>query len=139
MENEFKSKDERPVVSQEVPQKSTKKNKKQEGKKSENILIQILNGNFLLRDFVVHNLGFVFFIFLMLIALVSKGYYCKDLNKKIVETQRDVDAKNTKFYSLKERLEKMTRRDVLVRKLNPIGIYETTKPAKVIRVKKTED
>jgi hypothetical protein len=139
MENEFKSRDERPVVSQEVPQKSTKKVKKKGGKKSGNMLIQILNGNFLLKDFVVDNLSFVFFVFLLLILLISKGYYCKDVSKKIVETQLEVDAKTTEYYDKKARLEFVTRREVLVKKLNPLGIYETTKPPKVIRIKKVEE
>lgn len=139
MENEFVSRDERPVVSQDVPQKSTKKVKKKGVKKSGNIVIQILNGNFLLKDYVVNNLSFVFFVFLLLILLISKGYYCKDVSKKIIETQLEVDAKTTEYYDKKARLEFVTRREVLVKKLNPLGIYETTKPPKVIRIKKVEE
>ena len=139
MENEFVTRDERSVISQELPQKSTKKFKKKTGKKSGNIVIQILNGNFLLKDYVVNNLGFVFFVFLLLILLISKGYYCKDVSKKIVETQLEVDAKTTEYYDKKARLEFVTRREVLVKKLNPLGIYETTKPPKVIRIKKIQD
>jgi hypothetical protein len=139
MENEFVTRDERPVINQELPQKSTKKVKKKVGKKSGNMLIQILNGNFLLKDFVVNNLSFVFFVFLLLILLISKGYYSKDVTKKIVETQLEVDAKTTEYYDKKARLEFVTRREVLVKKLNPLGIYETTKPPKVIRIKKEEE
>lgn len=139
MENEFITRDERPVVNQELPQKSNKKVKKKGGKKSGNMLIQILNGNFLLKDFVVNNLSFVFFVFLLLILLISKGYYSKDITKKIVETQLEVDAKTTEYYDKKARLEFVTRREVLVKKLNPLGIYETTKPPKVIRIKKEEE
>ncbi|MEN9445611.1 MAG: hypothetical protein RL728_123 [Bacteroidota bacterium] len=139
MENEFVTRDERPVINQELPQKSTKKVKKKGGKKSGNMLIQILNGNFLLKDFVVNNLSFVFFVFLLLILLISKGYYCKDVTKKIIETQLEVDAKTTEYYDKKARLEFVTRREVLVKKLNPLGIYETTKPPKVIRIKKEEE
>jgi hypothetical protein len=139
MENEFVTRDERPVINQELPQKSTKKVKKKGGKKSGNMLIQILNGNFLLKDFVINNLSFVFFVFLLLILLISKGYYCKDVTKKIIETQLEVDAKTTEYYDKKARLEFVTRREVLVKKLNPLGIYETTKPPKVIRIKKEEE
>jgi len=139
MENEFITRDERPVEQQEATQKSTKKIKKKSGRKSGNLLVQILNGNFLLKDFVINNLGFVFFIFFLLLLLISKGYYCKDISKSIVETQIEVDAKTTEYYDKKARLEYVTRREVLVKKLNPLGIYETTKPPKVIRIKKTEE
>ena len=139
MENEFKSRDDSPVITQEVPQKSNKKVKKKGGKKSGNMVIQILNGNFLLKDFVIDNLSFVFFVFLLLILLISKGYYCKDVTKKIVETQLELDAKTTEYYDKKARLEFVTRREVLVKKLNPLGIYETTKPPKVVRIKKEEE
>jgi len=113
MENEFVTRDERPVINQELPQKSTKKVKKKVGKKSG--------------------------MFLLLILLISKGYYSKDVTKKIVETQLEVDAKTTEYYDKKARLEFVTRREVLVKKLNPLGIYETTKPPKVIRIKKEEE
>jgi Bacteriodetes cell division protein (FtsL-like) len=139
MENEFVTRDERPAVNKEVPQKSKKKNKKKGERKSGNMLIQILNGNFLLKDFVVNNLSFVFFVFLLLILLISKGYYCKDVSKKIIETQIELDAKTTEYYDKKARLEFVTRREVLVKKLNPLGIYETTKPPKVIRIKNIEE
>ncbi|MBP6459368.1 MAG: hypothetical protein KA264_04650, partial [Crocinitomicaceae bacterium] len=79
------------------------------------------------------------FLFLMFLLVISKGYYSKGLIKDIETTQTDLDAKTAEYVESKARLEEVTRRDVLVRRLTPRGVLETTKPAKVIRVKREEE
>ncbi len=136
MDNVYRSKDD--VIVEKV---NVSKKKKTNKKKSASVSVvkQILNGEFLVQDYVVHNLGFVFFLFLMFLLVISKGYYSKGLIKDIETTQTDLDAKTAEYVESKARLEEVTRRDVLVRRLTPRGVLETTKPAKVIRVKREEE
>lgn len=133
MENEYKSKDEifDAPVSEKKPKRATKKRRE-----SNNLLLQIMHGDFLVKDFVVNNLGFVFFLFAMFIALISKGYYANSLVKNTDKTQNELDAKTAEYVESKAKLEVVTRRDVLVKRLSGRGLYETTTPAKVIRIKK---
>ena len=51
--------------------------------KDANALTQILNGEFLTKSFVLNNLPYIFFIILLLIVFVAKGYYVKQLNDDI--------------------------------------------------------
>ena len=97
-----------------------------------------MNGEILTRDVVVNNLGFVFFCFFLLIILVAKGYYGKQLTQDIDLSLKKLDATSAEYVEAKASLEEKTKRIELVKKLEPLGLKETTKPAKVIRVKKSE-
>lgn len=140
MENEYIDKE--VLAAQEEEKKKTEKKQKEakpkKEKKGANVLIQILNGEILTRDVVLNNLGFVFFCIFLLIILVAKGYYGKQLTQDIDTSLKKLDATSAEYVEAKARLEEKTKRYELVKALEPMGLKETTKPAKVIRVKKSE-
>jgi len=121
--------------------KSDKKTKPTEKAKPrrQNILIQILNGEILTRDFVLNNLTFIFFILLLLMLMVAKGYYGKQLQKDITDLQADLDAKTAEYIENKARLEESTSRYRLVQALEKRGLKEAVNPVKVIRLNRKED
>lgn len=138
--NEFIHKDE----AAEKEKLRQQQEKKKAGKKSEkrlrqNAFVQILNGEFLAKDFVLNNLTFIFFFVFMMIMLVAKGYYGKQLTKDIETAQKELDASTAEYVEAKAKLEEETRRSELVDQLGPKGLKETVNPAKVIRVKRTEN
>lgn len=104
----------------------------------QNLLIQVLNGEILTRDFVLNNLTFIFFILLLSMLMVAKGYYGKQLQKDIADLQADVDARTAEYIENKARLEESTSRYRLVQALEKRGLKETVNPAKVIRLKRKE-
>lgn len=106
------------------------------GPKRQNLIIQVLNGEILTRDFVVNNLTFIFFILFLLLLMVAKGYYGKQLQKDITDLQAEVDAETAEYIENKARLEESTSRYRLVQALEKRGLKETVNPAKVIRIKK---
>ena len=82
MDNEYIDKD--TVHEEQKKQEPKKAKKKVAGKKKRpNALIQILNGDFLTKEFVLNNLNFIFFIIFLLLILVGKGYYGKQLSKDV--------------------------------------------------------
>jgi hypothetical protein len=101
-----------------------------------NALAQILNGEFLTREFVLNNLSFIFFIIFLLLLIVGKGYYGKQLSKDVDKTQAEFDEKTAEYIESKARLEITTRRFRLVERLGPKGLKETQNNTKVIRIKK---
>jgi cell division protein FtsL len=103
-----------------------------------NALAQILNGEFLTREFVLNNLSFIFFIIFLLLLIVGKGYYGKQLSKDVEKTQVELDEKTAEYIESKARLEIMTRRFRLADRLGPKGLKETQNNTKVIRVKKED-
>lgn len=132
MNNEFIHKDE---VAENEKVKTQQKRKAQKRAKP-NPFVQILNGEFLAKDFVLNNLSFIFFLVFMMIMLVAKGYYGKQLSKDIDTSQKALDASTAEYVEAKAKLEEETRRSQLVEQLGPKGLKETVNPAKVIRIKK---
>lgn len=106
--------------------------------KRQNLLVQVLNGEILTRDFVLNNLTFIFFILFLLMLMVAKGYYGKQLQKDITDLQADVDAQTAEYIENKARLEESTSRYRLVQALEKRGLKETVNPVKVIRLKRKE-
>lgn len=147
MENELRDKEEL-KASQDAAAKKEKKAKAvkigADGKKKErvvrpNLLVQVLNGEILTRDFVVNNLTFIFFILFLLLLMVSKGYYGKQLQKDINNTQEELDAQTAEYIENKAKLEELTTRYRLKRVLEKRGLKESVNPVKVIRIKKNKD
>jgi cell division protein FtsL len=146
MQNELHDKDEAVNPMDAVRGKGASSKKAKTGKtaqtakpRRQNLLVQVLNGEILTRDFVLNNLTFIFFILLLLMLMVAKGYYGKQLQKDINDLQADVDAKTAEYIENKAKLEETTARYRLVQELEPKGLKEAVNPAKVIRVKPKED
>jgi len=112
-------------------QKSTKSNKS-------SAFAQILNGDFLTREFVLNNLNYIFFIMLLLLILISKGYYGKQINKDIDNAQRNLDQHAAEYIEAKARLELVTRRYRMAKRLESRELKETKNATKVIRIKQVK-
>ncbi len=112
-------------------QKSTKTNKS-------SAFAQILNGDFLTREFVLNNLNYIFFIMWLLLILISKGYYGKQINKDIDNAQRNLDQHAAEYIEAKARLELVTRRYRMAKRLESRELKETKNATKVIRIKQVK-
>ena len=120
-------------------QEPKKAKKKVAGKKKRpNALIQILNGDFLTKEFVLNNLNFIFFIIFLLLILVGKGYYGKQLSKDADNAQIELNELSANYIETKAKLEEETRRYKLIDKLSSKGLNETVNPTKVIRIRKED-
>ncbi|MFM7006348.1 MAG: FtsL-like putative cell division protein [Flavobacteriales bacterium] len=112
-------------------------NNSTKGKKSAktNAFAQILNGEFLTKSFVLDNLNYIFFIMFLLLLLISKGYYGKQLTKDTEAAQRNLDQHSAEFIEAKARLELVTRRYKMAERLEKRALKETQNATKVIRIK----
>lgn len=137
MANTFISKDDLAAQEEKVDKKAKSESKPKKRLKT-SAFIQLLNGEFLVKDFVLNNLTFIFFLIFLMIMLVAKGYYGKQLSNDIDTSQKALDATTAEFVEAKAKLEEETRRSELIEQLGPKGLKETVKPAKVIRIKKED-
>ena len=137
MDNEYIDKD---TVHEEQKKQEPKKAKKKVGgkKKRPNALIQILNGDFLTKEFMLNNLNFIFFVIFLLLILVGKGYYGKQLSKDADNAQIELNELSANYIEMKAKLEEETRRYKLIDKLSSKGLNETVNPTKVIRIRKED-
>ena len=115
---------------------SEKEGTKKARAKKTNAFTQILNGEFLTKEFVLNNLNYIFFIFFLLLVITTKVYYGKQLATKINDTQRDLDQQSAEYIEAKSKLEFETRRYKLVKRLEKRELKETQNATKVIRIKK---
>ncbi len=106
--------------------------------KKPSAFVQILNGDFFTKEFMVNNLGFIFFVMFLLLLAVGKGYYGKQLSKDVAKEQEVLDELTSDYFEAKARLEEETKRSKLVEELEPKGLKETVNPTKVIRIEKED-
>ena len=132
MENEYLDKEHQ--VSMESSSADAKKTVRK--KKKTSLLVQILNGDIFSKEFIVANLNFIFFVIFLLLLVVAKGYYGKQLVTDIAKEQNELDEMTSDFVEAKARLEENTRRIKLVKELESTGLKETENPTKVIKVQK---
>lgn len=118
--------------------KSQKTKTRQTPEKKPSAFVQILNGDFLTKEFMLGNLAFIFFVMFLLLLTVSKGYYGKQLSDDVNKTQLELNELTSDHFEAKTRLEEETQRVRLVDELAPRGLKETVNPTKVIRIKKKE-
>ena len=113
-----------------------KKSSKKRVQKKQTSFVQILNGDFLTKEFMLNNLNFIFFIMFLLLLTVGKGYYGKQLARDVAKTQQELDETTSDYFEAKASLEEKTQRTELVQQLESTGLKETVNPTKVIRIKK---
>ena len=132
-ENSYKGKS-----TEDGTKKSAKTKKKSRfskaAKKQSQSMVQIMNGDFLTKDFFLKNLTYIFFVVFLLILMVSKGYYVSQLSQDISNTE-ELGEITSDYVETKAKLEEETRRTQLIEKLTPLGLKETINPTKVIRRK----
>ena len=138
MDNEYLDKDK--AGAQEalkaVKEKKQAKRTREKIEKKPSAFVQILNGDFLTKEFMLGNLSFIFFVMFLLLLTVSKGYYGKRLSDGVNKTQLELNELTSDHFEAKTRLEEETQRVKLVDELAPRGLKETVNPTKVIRIKK---
>jgi len=116
---------------------SENETKKRSGKTS--AFSQILNGDFLTKEFVLNNLNYIFFLIALLLLIIAKGYYGKQISVDIDNAQREYDQNAAEYIEVKSKLETVTRRYKLVERLEKRELKETKNATKVIRLKKKND
>jgi hypothetical protein len=140
MENDFLDKGQLAKKTAAEQKKRTKKRSKTAAFKNKKTssFVQILNGDFLTKEFMLKNLNFIFFTMFLLLVVVGKGYYGKRLSRDVTNTQKAVDELTSDYFEAKATLEEKTRRSELVEKLKHTGLKETINPTKVIKIKKED-
>ena len=130
-------------ISKKSTRPTAKKKKKsrvaEASRKQSQSLMQIMNGDFLTKDFVMNNLNFIFFVIFLMILMVSKGYYVHQLVNDISKIEKEVGDVTADYVETKAKLEEMTRRTEMIEKLKPLGLKETINPTKVIRIQSKEE
>lgn len=99
-------------------------------------IVQLMNGEFLTRDYFLNNLPFTFYIGFLLICVIAWGYYGETVAKKEVQLERELGELNSEYYTLAADYNMRRGRRQIALKLEPLGVKESVSSPKKIRVRK---
>ena len=131
----------------EIEEREAKKAKKKKrfrrrSKKAETsrnngrLLVQIMNGDFLSKDWFINHLPFTFYIGFLLVVLISWGYYGETTTKKSVRLQNELSELNSEYFTLSSEYIAKRGRQEIKQKLDGTGLIESRVSPKKIRVRK---
>lgn len=136
--NEFINKEEADKLKADEQKKTAKKTKRssKSSKGGASVAVQIMNGEFLSKDWFINHLPFTFFIGFLLVVLIGWGYYAETVTKHEAKLKEELGELNSEFFSLNsEYITKKGRQQVKVR-LAGTGLKENRISPYKIRVKR---
>jgi Bacteriodetes cell division protein (FtsL-like) len=125
--------------------KSSKKTKKSASKKGAEksvdrsggrMVVQIMNGEFLSRDWFIRNLPFTFYIGLLLVVLIGWGYYGDATTRKEIQLQEQMSELNSEYFTLSSEYISKRGRTQIKKRLQGSGLQESRVSPRKIRVKR---
>ena len=120
-----------------IAAKKRKKRKKRTEKRSGGrLVVQIMNGEFLSRDWFVRNLTFTFYIGFLLVLLIGWCYYGESTSRKEVQLQEELSELNSEFYTLSSEYRSKRGRKEISEKLADSGLEGTRTIPRKIRVRR---
>lgn len=131
MSNSYTNKE---VVDRQATKKVKSKKKDASKGKVVKFFRQMINGEVLTKAFIVNNLPFLFFLSGLLVLLISKGYYSRQLSNQIEKNQKEIGEINSKLVSGKVRFNDLTDRVNMTEKLGEKKLSESESGIRVIRI-----
>ncbi|MEX1002868.1 MAG: FtsL-like putative cell division protein [Crocinitomicaceae bacterium] len=127
----------------EQQEEKKKRRKKRRPKKSDaekknrsKLLMQIMNGDFLSKDWFINHLPFTFYVGFLLVLLIGWGYYGETTAKKEVQLQEELSELNSEFFTLNSEYITKRGRQQIKNRLEGTGLIESRVSPKKIRVRK---
>lgn len=138
--NEFLNKEESEKIKAAEEEKQAKQ-KKRKAKKSSTrsggrMVVQIMNGEFLSKDWFVNHLPFTFFIGFLMVVMIGWGYYVETVIKHEVTLKEDLGELESEFFTLNSEYNTKKGREHIEAKLPADGPKENRVSPKKITVKK---
>ncbi|MEO9534255.1 MAG: FtsL-like putative cell division protein [Crocinitomicaceae bacterium] len=137
--NEFVNIDELKKKWAEEEKKQAKKKKprakkaaKSSSKTGGRTIVQIMNGEFLSKDWFINNLPFTFFIGFLLVVIIGWGYYTETVIKDEVNLKTELSELESEFFTLNSEYITKKGRENVTAKLPVSGPKENrTTPNKI--------
>lgn len=100
------------------------------------LVVQIMNGEFLTKDWFIKNLPFTFYVAFLLVVLISWGYYAESMTRKEVELQEELSELNSEYFTLSSEYITKRGRQQIKDNLAGTGLEESRVSPRKIRVRK---
>ena len=136
--NEFLDKEEsEKIKAAELAKKAQRAKKKsvKVAKSSGRTVVQIMNGEFLSRDWFVKNLNFTFYLGFLLVVLIGWGYYTETVIKNEVNLKAQYSELESEFFTLNSEFISKKGRDNLKENMAADGPKENRVSPHKLKVK----
>lgn len=127
--NKFK---EVPAQEQPAEKRSTPKNR---GNKVARSFLNIFSGNFLSKDYVIHQLPFILFLTGIGLGYIANGYYAEKSVREISRINSELKELKSEYITTKSELMFMSNQSEVARASATLGLKESVTPPKKIVVK----
>lgn len=138
--NEFKNKEEVEAEKALEEVKAKKKKARIKRKKANpaggRTFVQIMNGEFLSKDWFVNNLPFTFFVGFLLVVLIGWGYFTETVIKEEVNLKSELSDLESEFFTLSSEYIAKRGRDNIKEKLPADGPAENRVSPHKFKVKR---
>jgi len=137
-ENEFLNKAESEKIKAAEEAKKPKRKKKRAAKAEKGnarMVVQIMNGEFLSKDWFVKNLGFTFYVGFLLVVLIGWGYYTETVIKNEVNLKTELGELESEFFTLNSEVITKRGRDNLKENIPAKGPKENRVSPHKLKVK----
>ena len=95
-------------------------------------VMNILGGNFLVKEIFAKQFPFVVYITLMLMVIITNTYIAEERSREIAHNTRVLNDLHVEYIQLKSSIMQASKQSVLAKKLYGIGIKEPLEPVKRI-------
>lgn len=129
------------ATTNQEPSKKRRKSKRKKGKNRKGasngrLVVQIMNGEFMSRDWFIRNLPFTLYSAFLLVVLIGWGYYGETMTKKEVQLQEKLSKLNSEYFTLSSEYISKRGRQEIKHRLEGSGLMESRVSPKKIRVRK---
>jgi len=93
----------------------------------------VLSGKFLTREYVLSNLGFIFFCVFIMVCYIGYGYFAEKNLKELAKSESDLQELKARNLSTHARLEQLKQQSQVAQNIKNLGLVESTAPPIVLR------
>jgi len=94
----------------------------------------VLSGKFLTREYVLSNLGFIFFCVFIMVCYIGYGYFAEKNLKELAQSESDLQELKARNLSTHARLEQLKQQSHVAQSIKQLGLFESTKPPVILRI-----
>lgn len=116
-----------------MPNNKTKKKETQKRNGFARNVNAVLSGKFLTREYVLSNLGFIFFCVFIMVCYIGYGYYAEKNLKELAKSESDLQELKARNLSTHARLEQLKQQSQVAQSIKNLGLLESTAPPVVLR------
>ncbi|MGV6861782.1 MAG: FtsL-like putative cell division protein [Putridiphycobacter sp.] len=122
------------VLIDHIDEKVVDKKPTKKGNKTMSAFKKILNGEFLSKKEIIDNLPFFSFVSLLMVLLISWGYYTESIGKTEAKLEKELSELNSEYFTLGSEYNRLSRQTQVAERLKETGLKESTNPPKKIKV-----